>query len=94
MCILWIHMKDYRKFSFLSLLLSNNLINDTCSALLNSAMRSSDSSVLAPTRQQRLRFQDWLRVYAKDRSSLSTRMATLVDQYKVNHLSNSLTVHS
>ena len=87
-------MKDYRKFSFLSLLLSNNLINDTCSALLNSAMRSSDSSVLAPTRQQRLRFQDWLRVYAKDRSSLSTRMATLVDQYKVNHLSNSLTVHS
>ncbi|KAJ6517325.1 hypothetical protein C8R47DRAFT_1000321 [Mycena vitilis] len=37
--------------------------------------------VLAPTRDQRLRYGDWLYVWAKDRTSLPTRMASLVDKF-------------
>ncbi|KAJ7038637.1 hypothetical protein C8F04DRAFT_1255922 [Mycena alexandri] len=37
--------------------------------------------VLAPTRDQRLRYSDWLYVWAKDRVLMSTRMADLVDNF-------------
>ncbi|KAK7019281.1 hypothetical protein R3P38DRAFT_2975923 [Favolaschia claudopus] len=37
---------------------------------------------LAPTKQQRLKYLDWLHVYAKDRTRLPERMAFLVDEYK------------
>ncbi|KAK7000898.1 hypothetical protein R3P38DRAFT_3053515 [Favolaschia claudopus] len=37
---------------------------------------------LAPTKQQRLKYLDWLHVYAKDRTRLPERMASLVDEYK------------
>ncbi|KAK6984303.1 hypothetical protein R3P38DRAFT_3269243 [Favolaschia claudopus] len=37
---------------------------------------------LAPTKQQRLKYIDWLHVYAKDRTRLPERMAFLVDEYK------------
>ncbi|KAJ7658400.1 hypothetical protein DFH06DRAFT_990324, partial [Mycena polygramma] len=36
---------------------------------------------LAPTRDQRLRYADWLYVWAKDRTSLPARMANLVDKF-------------
>lgn len=39
--------------------------------------------VLAPTRDQRLRYADWLYVWAKDRTSLPARMAGLVDDFHV-----------
>lgn len=39
--------------------------------------------VLAPTRDQRLRYSDWLYVWAKDRVLMSTRMADLVDNFHV-----------
>ncbi|KAJ7152821.1 hypothetical protein C8R46DRAFT_1228382 [Mycena filopes] len=37
--------------------------------------------LLAPTREQRLRYADWLYVFAKDRVYMSTRMANLVDDF-------------
>ncbi|KAJ7722127.1 hypothetical protein DFH07DRAFT_783921 [Mycena maculata] len=37
--------------------------------------------VLAPTRKQRLRYADWLYVWAKDRVLMSARMAYLVDAF-------------
>ncbi|KAJ7726738.1 hypothetical protein B0H14DRAFT_3519017 [Mycena olivaceomarginata] len=36
---------------------------------------------LAPTVQQRMRYLDWLHVYAKDQTKLPARMAVLVDDY-------------
>ncbi|KAJ7916466.1 hypothetical protein B0H13DRAFT_1871094 [Mycena leptocephala] len=46
--------------------------------------------ILAPTTEQRLRYADWLYVWAKHRTSLPTRMAGLVDAFhlKLNELSN------
>ncbi|KAJ7138607.1 hypothetical protein C8R46DRAFT_1047369 [Mycena filopes] len=37
--------------------------------------------VLAPTNKQRLRYGDWLYIWAKDRTSLPRRMADLVDEF-------------
>ncbi|KAJ7807722.1 hypothetical protein B0H13DRAFT_1928863 [Mycena leptocephala] len=37
--------------------------------------------ILAPTTEQRLRYADWLYVWAKDRTSIPSRMASLVDEY-------------
>ncbi|KAF8203455.1 hypothetical protein K438DRAFT_2015153 [Mycena galopus ATCC 62051] len=37
--------------------------------------------ILAPTTEQRLRYADWLYVWAKDRTSMPLRMASLVDEY-------------
>lgn len=39
--------------------------------------------VLAPTQDQRLRYSYWLHVYAKDTTSVSKRMAVLIDEYQV-----------
>ena len=39
--------------------------------------------VLAPTQSQRLKYQDWLHVYAKDLTALSRRMGSLLSEYKV-----------
>jgi hypothetical protein len=39
--------------------------------------------ILAPTTEQRLRYADWLYVWAKDRTSIPSRMASLVDEYHV-----------
>ncbi|KAJ7752982.1 hypothetical protein B0H16DRAFT_1836159 [Mycena metata] len=47
-------------------------------ALLRPAMKDG---FLAPTKNQRLKYIDWLYVYAKDRARLPSRMATLVDDY-------------
>ncbi|KAJ7633534.1 hypothetical protein DFH06DRAFT_1139867 [Mycena polygramma] len=48
------------------------------SGLLRPAMHSG---YLAPTTSQRLKYIDWLHVYAKDRSRIPVRMAELVDDY-------------
>ncbi|KAJ7872465.1 hypothetical protein B0H14DRAFT_3860345 [Mycena olivaceomarginata] len=48
------------------------------SDLLRPAMKDG---YLAPTVQQRMRYLDWLHVYAKDQTKLPTRMAVLVDDY-------------
>ncbi|KAJ7731876.1 hypothetical protein B0H16DRAFT_1582755 [Mycena metata] len=37
--------------------------------------------VLAPTTEQRLRYADWLYIWAKDRTSIPHRMGELVDQF-------------
>ncbi|KAF8198851.1 hypothetical protein K438DRAFT_1823834 [Mycena galopus ATCC 62051] len=37
--------------------------------------------ILAPTTEQRLKYADWLYVWAKDRTSMPLRMASLVDEY-------------
>ncbi|KAF8168972.1 hypothetical protein K438DRAFT_242206 [Mycena galopus ATCC 62051] len=47
-------------------------------ALLKPAIKNSH---LAPTVEQRLKYQDWLHVYAKDRARVPLRMAALVDHY-------------
>ncbi|KAK6996874.1 hypothetical protein R3P38DRAFT_1946623 [Favolaschia claudopus] len=39
------------------------------------------NGILAPTIDQRLRYADWLFVWAKERTSVSLRMASLVDEY-------------
>ncbi|KAJ6568160.1 hypothetical protein B0H10DRAFT_2355517, partial [Mycena sp. CBHHK59/15] len=39
------------------------------------------SGYLAPTTRQRLKYIDWLHVYAKDCSRIPVRMADLVDDY-------------
>ncbi|KAJ7129848.1 hypothetical protein C8R43DRAFT_1134111 [Mycena crocata] len=39
------------------------------------------NGVLAPTTDQRLRYADWLYVWAKERTALPLRMAELVDKY-------------
>ncbi|KAJ7936325.1 hypothetical protein B0H13DRAFT_1496400, partial [Mycena leptocephala] len=39
--------------------------------------------ILAPTTEQRLRYADWLYVWAKDRTSLPVRMAGLADAFQV-----------
>ncbi|KAJ7454584.1 hypothetical protein B0H11DRAFT_2069106 [Mycena galericulata] len=39
--------------------------------------------VLAPTTDQRLRYADWLYVWAKERTSMPHRMASLVDEYNM-----------
>ncbi|KAK7021680.1 hypothetical protein R3P38DRAFT_3541418, partial [Favolaschia claudopus] len=39
------------------------------------------NGILAPTTDQRLRYADWLFVWAKERTSVSPRMASLVDEY-------------
>ncbi|KAJ7116741.1 hypothetical protein C8R46DRAFT_930976, partial [Mycena filopes] len=44
--------------------------------------------LLAPTREQRLRYADWLYVFAKDRVYMSTRMANLVDDFHVRFFSS------
>ncbi|KAJ7029911.1 hypothetical protein C8F04DRAFT_1398194 [Mycena alexandri] len=56
-------------------------------ALLRPAMKDG---FLAPTKSQRLKYIDWLYVYAKDRTRLPARMAILVDDYvaKVEELSS------
>ncbi|KAJ7429906.1 hypothetical protein B0H11DRAFT_2140501 [Mycena galericulata] len=41
------------------------------------------NGVLAPTTEQRLRYADWLYVWAKDRTSMPLRMANLVDEFNV-----------
>ncbi|KAJ7623931.1 hypothetical protein DFH06DRAFT_1230607 [Mycena polygramma] len=46
--------------------------------LIRPAMQSG---YLAPTISQRLKYIDWLNVYAKDRSHIPVRMAKLVDDY-------------
>ena len=33
--------------------------------------------------KQRLRYRDWLHVYAKEQSAVTPRMAELIDDYKV-----------
>jgi hypothetical protein len=33
--------------------------------------------------KQRLRYKDWLHVYAKEQSAVTPRMAELIDDYKV-----------
>ncbi|KAF8152979.1 hypothetical protein B0H34DRAFT_677203 [Crassisporium funariophilum] len=43
--------------------------------------------ILAPTKEQRLTYKDWLHVYAKDRVRTSPRLAILIDEYKLQ-LSN------
>ncbi|KAJ7892487.1 hypothetical protein B0H14DRAFT_2335320 [Mycena olivaceomarginata] len=48
------------------------------SDLLRPAMKDG---YLAPTVQQRMRYLDWLHVYAKDQTKLPARMAVLVDDY-------------
>ncbi|KAJ7861373.1 hypothetical protein B0H14DRAFT_3863411 [Mycena olivaceomarginata] len=48
------------------------------SDLLRPAMKDG---YLAPTVQQRMRYLDWLHVYAKDQTKLPTRMAVLVHDY-------------
>ncbi|KAJ7815370.1 hypothetical protein B0H14DRAFT_3476235 [Mycena olivaceomarginata] len=48
------------------------------SDLLRPAMKDG---YLAPTVQQRMRYLDWLHVYAKDQTKLPVRMAVLVDDY-------------
>ncbi|KAJ6517339.1 hypothetical protein C8R47DRAFT_1312853, partial [Mycena vitilis] len=57
------------------------------SGLLRPAMHSG---YLAPTTSQRLKYIDWLHVYAKDRSRIPLRMAKLVDDYikRVEELSS------
>lgn len=39
--------------------------------------------VLAPTREQRLKYMHWLHVYGKDKTSIPRRMAELLQSYKV-----------
>lgn len=39
--------------------------------------------LLAPTNEQRLKYKNWLHVYAKSRTKLPPRAATLVDSYNV-----------
>lgn len=39
--------------------------------------------VLAPTNDQRLKYADWLHVYAKDRTEIPRRMKTLLRDYNV-----------
>jgi hypothetical protein len=43
--------------------------------------------VLAPSEDQRLRYESWLHVYAKDRTCIPKRMAALVDEYNVFQIS-------
>ncbi|KAJ7302580.1 hypothetical protein DFH08DRAFT_826462 [Mycena albidolilacea] len=50
----------------------------TARDLLRPAMKDG---YLAPTVQQRMRYLDWLHVYAKDQTKLPARMAVLVDDY-------------
>ncbi|KAJ7775308.1 hypothetical protein B0H16DRAFT_1684288 [Mycena metata] len=49
-------------------------------SLLSPAMKDG---FLAPTKNQRLKYIDWLYAYTKDRARLPARMATLVDEYIV-----------
>jgi hypothetical protein len=39
--------------------------------------------VLAPSEEQRLKYETWLHIYAKDRTCIPERMAQLVDTYNV-----------
>jgi hypothetical protein len=50
-------------------------------ALLKPAIKNG---YLAPTIEQRLKYQDWLHIYAKDRARLPPRMVALVDLYLVS----------
>jgi hypothetical protein len=56
------------------------MLTVTTSDLLRPAMKDG---YLAPTVQQRMRYLDWLNVYAKDQTKLPARMAVLVDDYTV-----------
>lgn len=41
------------------------------------------NGVLAPTTEQRLKYKNWLHVYGKKNALLTSRMAQLLDEYKV-----------
>jgi hypothetical protein len=45
---------------------------------------------LAPTQKQRLGYKKWLHVYAKEKSAITPRMASLIDIYNVSERVSSL----
>ncbi|KAJ7088572.1 hypothetical protein C8R43DRAFT_956022 [Mycena crocata] len=57
-------------------------VNVTSAPIVRSLLQPCiHNGVLAPTTDQRLRYADWLYVWAKERTALPLRMAELVDKY-------------
>ncbi len=56
------------------------LFNSACRSLLRPCFVDG---ILAPTTQQRMGYKKWLHIYAKDRITLTHRMAKLRDSYEV-----------